>query len=94
MKDYLETVFVLLETTSGRNFSKLVPYLGEKGLRNPAPPPPPKKKSRFMDAALPRKQLNFYNLTATNAKLMKHTTSLIPHKKLNLAEDWGVTHRV
>ena len=69
LKDYLDTVFVLWETTSGRNFSKLVSYLGEKGL------------------------LNIYNLTATNAKLMKVTTSMYLHMKLNLAEDLGVTHR-
>ena len=30
LKDCLETVFLLRETTSGRDFSKLVPYLGEK----------------------------------------------------------------
>ena len=29
-----------------------------------------------MDAALPRKNLNTYNLTATNAKLMKLTRSI------------------
>ena len=31
LKDCLYTVIVLWETTSGRNFNKLVPYLGEKG---------------------------------------------------------------
>ena len=46
-----------------------------------------------MDDALPRKQLNIYNLTARNAKIMKLTTSLNSHKKLNLAEDWGVTQK-
>ena len=46
-----------------------------------------------MNAASPQKHLNIYNLTATNAKLMKLTTSMYLHKKLNLAEDWGVTHR-
>ena len=35
LKDYLDTVFFLWVTTSDRNFSKLVSYLGEKGLRNP-----------------------------------------------------------
>ena len=34
LKDCLDTVFVLWETTSGQNFSKLVPYLVGKGLRN------------------------------------------------------------
>ena len=51
------------------------------------------QKGDFMDAALPRKHFNIYNLTAINAKLMKLTTSMYLHKKLNLAEDWGVTHR-
>ena len=37
--------------------------------------------------------LNIYNLTATNAKLMKLPTGMYLHNKLNLAEDWGVTHR-
>ena len=46
-----------------------------------------------MDAAFPRKYLNIYNLTATNAKLMKLTASMYLHKKLNLVEDWGVTQR-
>ena len=63
-----------------------MPYLGEKGLRNPP-------KGGFMDVALPRKHLNIYNLTATNAKLIKLTKSMYLHKKLNLVEDWGVTHR-
>ena len=46
-----------------------------------------------MDAALPGKHLNIYNLTATNAKVMKLTTIMYLHKKLNMAQDWGVTHR-
>ena len=46
-----------------------------------------------MDAASPRKRLNIYTLTATYAKLMKLTTSMYLHKKLYLAEDWGVTYR-
>ena len=28
LKDFLDTALVLWETTSGRNFSKIVPYLG------------------------------------------------------------------
>ena len=87
LKDCLNTVFVLWETTSGQNFRKLLPYLWEKRLRN-------SPKGGFMDAASPQKHLNIYNLTATNAKLLKFTTSMYLHKKLNLAEDWGVTHRL
>ena len=34
LKDCSYTVFVLWETISGPNFSKLEPYLGEKGPRN------------------------------------------------------------
>ena len=34
LKDCLNAIFALWETTSGRKFSKLVPYLGEKGLGN------------------------------------------------------------
>ena len=86
LKDYLDTVFFLWEITCDWNYSKCVPYLGEKGLRNP-------QKGGFMDATSPRKHMNIYNLTATNAKLWKLTTIMYLHKKLNLAEDWGVTHR-
>ena len=35
LKDCSATVFVLWETTSGQNFSKVEPYLGEKRPRNP-----------------------------------------------------------
>ena len=35
LKGCLSTVFFLWDTTSGRNISKGMPYLGEKGLRNP-----------------------------------------------------------
>ena len=52
----------------------------------------PTKKSHFMDAALPRKHLKIYNLTTTNAALMKLTTTMYLHKTFNLAEDWDVTH--
>ena len=55
-------------------------FRGERA-ENPRPPPP---KGGFMDAASPQKQLNIYNLTATNAKL---TASMYFHKKLNLVED-------
>ena len=63
-------------------------FSGEKGLRNPP------QKGVFMDAAFPQKHLNIYNLTATNAKVMKLTTSMYLQEMLNLAENWGVTHRV
>ena len=88
LKDCLDNVFDLWETTSGRNFSKLVPYLGG---RNGSETP---QKGVFMDAAFPQKHLNIYNLTATNAKVMKLTTSMYLQEMLNLAENWGVTHRV
>ena len=53
----------------------------------------PTKRGHFMDAASPRKHLKIYNLTATNATLMKLTTIMYLHKTFNLAKDWGVTHR-
>ena len=56
-------------------------------------PPPPKKRGHFMDAASPRKHLKIYNLTTTNATLMKLTLIMYLHKKFNLAKDWGVNHR-
>ena len=53
----------------------------------------PPKRGHFMDAALPRKHLKIYNLTTTNAVLMKLTTIISLHKTFILAEDWGVTRR-
>ena len=47
-----------------------------------------------MDASWPRKHLKIYNLTTKNAAVMKLSTIMYLHKMLNLAEDWGVTHRV
>ena len=49
----------------------------------------PTKRGHFMDAASPRKHLKIYNLTATNATLMKLTTIMYHHKTFNLAKDWG-----
>ena len=46
-----------------------------------------------MDAALLQKHLKIYNLTTTNATLIKLTMIMYRHKTLNLAEDWGVTHK-
>ena len=40
-----------------------------------------------MDAALPRKHLKIYNLTTTNATLMKLTTIMYLHKMFNYAKD-------
>ena len=79
MRDYLWSKFQ----------QTCVIFRGERAQKSLPPPP----KGAFMDAALPRNHLNIYNLTATNAKLMKVTTSMYLHMKLNLAEDWGVTHR-
>ena len=53
----------------------------------------PPKRGRFMDAASSRKHLKIYNLTTTNAALMKLTTIMYRHKTFNLAKDWGATHR-
>ena len=52
------------------------------------------KSVNFMDAASPRKYLKIYNLSTTNATLMRLTTIMYLHNTFNLAEDWGVTHRV
>ena len=82
LKDCSETVF----QQTGAIF------VGEK-VQKPPPPPQKKKKSgHFMDAASPRKHLKIYNLTATNATLMKLTTIMYLHKIFNLTKDWGVTH--
>ena len=54
----------------------------------------PPRRGHFMDAASPRKHLKIYNLTATNATLIKLTIIMYLHKIFNFAKDWGVTHRV
>ena len=65
-----------------------------RGERVQKPSPPSPQTGGFTDAASPQKHLKIYNLSATNVKLMKLIMSIYLHKKLNLAEDWGVTHRV
>ena len=52
----------------------------------------PPRRGHFMDAASPRKHLKIYNLTATNATLIKLTIIMYLHKIFNFAKDWGVTH--
>ena len=47
-----------------------------------------------MDAASAQKHIKIYNWTNTNATLMKLTTIMYLDKTFNLAEDWGVTHKV
>ena len=50
------------------------------------------KRGHFMDAVSPQTDLKVYNLTITNAALMKLTTIIYVYKMSNLAENWGVTH--
>ena len=45
-----------------------------------------------MDAALPRKHLEIYNLTTANATLIKLSTITYLHKTFNLAENWDANH--
>ena len=88
LKDCSETVFVLWKTYLWLKFQQTrVIFAGERAQKPP-------KRGHFMDAALPRKHLKIYNLTTTNAALMKLTTIMYLHKMFNLAEDWGVTHRM
>ena len=54
--------------------------------------PPPPKKRWFCGYCIATKTFEHYHLAATNAYLMKLTTSMYLHKTLNFAEDWGVTH--
>ena len=50
------------------------------------------KRGHFMDAVSPQIDSKIYNLTITNATLMKLTTIIYVYKMFNLAENWGVTH--
>ena len=49
--------------------------------------------TQFMDATLPQKHLEIYNLTVTNAMKMKLTTIVYLHETFHLTKDLGVTHR-
>ena len=45
-----------------------------------------------MDTASVQQHLKIYNLTTTNATLVKLTTIMYLHRTFNLAEGWGVTY--
>ena len=51
------------------------------------------KKGHFMDGASPWKHLKIYNLTTTNAILIKLTTIMYLHENFHSAKKWDVTHR-
>ena len=88
LKDCSETVFVLSKTYLWLKFQQTwVIFAGERAQKPP-------KRGYFMDAASPRKHLKIYNLTTTNATLMKLTMIMYLHKRCNVAEDWGVIHGV
>ena len=55
-------------------------FMGEKAQKPP-------KRGHFMDAASPQKHLKIYNLTTTNATLMKITIIMCLYKMFNLTED-------
>ena len=63
-KDCSDLSLSYTRPTSGQNFSKLEPNLGEKG-------PETLKRDHIMDAASPQKHLEIYILITTNATLMK-----------------------
>ena len=77
LKDFSKTMFFLLETSAGQNFSKIEQYLEGK-----SPPPPttqthtPKKGGHFMDAESIRKTLKVFNFTTTCTILMKLTMNM------------------
>ena len=74
LKDCSETVFVLWKMYLWLKFQQTgVIFAGERAQKPP-------KRGHFMDAALPRKHLKIYNLTTTNATLMKLTTIMYLHK--------------
>ena len=62
-------------------------FAGKRGQKPP-------KRGNFIDAALSQKHLKIYNLTTTNAALMKLTIIMYLYKRFNVAEDFGVTHKV
>ena len=87
LKNCSETVFALRKIYLWSKFQQTrIIFGGERAQK-------PLKRGHFMDAALPQKRMKMYNLTTTNATLMKLTTIMYLHKTFNLAEDWGVTHR-
>ena len=64
-----------LPATSGENFDNIGPYWGR------ARKPP--KNGSFVDSESLRKILEIFNLTTTNAILMKFTTLMYLHERVN-----------
>ena len=79
LKDCSETVFFLWKMYLWLKFQQTgVIFAGER-------PQKPPKRGYFMDAASPWKHLKIYNLTTTNATLMKPNVIMCLYKTFNLA---------
>ena len=87
LKDFSNTLFALLETTFGQNFSKIEQYLGEKGHKKP-------KSGHFMDVESIRKNLKIFKITTTNAIQMKLATDIYLNKVFHFEKSWGITQKV
>ena len=72
---------------SGENLSKIIPYLGVQRLNKPG-------KGHIMGAKLVSKTLKIFNLTTTNATLMKLTTIVCIFIIPLVWEKLGIRHRV
>ena len=77
LKNFTKTVFVLLETTSGQNLSKIEQHLGSRGPKNP-------KKEPFHEKWINIKNFLIFNFTTTNA-----TTNTYLMKVFHLAKSWA-----
>ena len=71
----------------GQNFSKIEPYLRDRG---------PKKntKASIHECCITTKILKIYNLTNSNASLMKLPTIMDLHEMFDLVETWDINNRV
>ena len=86
LKDCSETIFVSWKMYLWLKFRQTWDiFAGERAQKPP-------KRDHFMDAASSHKHLKIYNLTTTNAALMKYTMIMYLHKRFNVAKDWGVIH--
>ena len=78
LKDCSETVFVLWEKYLWSKFQWTLAKFGGERAQTPR---------NFMEVASPRKHLKIYNLTTTNATLMKLSIIMYLHMTFNVAED-------
>ena len=88
MKDFSNTEFVLLETTSGQNVSNFFNIW--ENIWDSKDPKNPEKRPFHGCCINPK----IFDFTTTNAIMMKLTTDIYLSKVSHLAKSWGVSQGV